>query len=65
MDLDYVNFHWYSQSAADAQGLGETIAYLQRATGKKVITNEIVSMIMTRLHLLLRFKCAKIIIFLS
>lgn len=40
MDLDYVNFHWYSSSSADAQGLGETIDYLQRATGKKVITNE-------------------------
>lgn len=40
MDLDYVNFHWYSYSSADAQGLGETIDYLQRATGKKVIINE-------------------------
>ena len=41
MDIDYVNFHWYSNSAADAQGLGEAIDYLKRATGKTVITNEI------------------------
>ncbi len=41
MDIDYVNFHWYSNSAADVQGLGETIDYLKRATGKTVITNEI------------------------
>ena len=41
MNLDYVNFHWRSSTAADAQGLGETIDYLQRATGKKVITTEI------------------------
>ena len=40
MDLDFVNFHWRSQSAADSQGLGEVIAYLKRATGKPVITNE-------------------------
>ncbi len=41
IDLDYVNFHWRSQTSGDAQGLGETIDYLKRATGKKIITTEI------------------------
>ena len=41
MDLDYVNFHFRSTKPEDAQGLGETIDYLKRATGKRVITNEI------------------------
>ncbi len=41
MDLDYVNFHWRSTSSSDSEGLGETIAYLKRVTGKPVITNEI------------------------
>jgi hypothetical protein len=41
MKLDYVNFHWRSQIPEDAQGLGETIDYLRRATGKTVITTEI------------------------
>ncbi len=41
MNLDYVNFHWRSQTPTDAQGLGETIDYLKRATGKTVITTEI------------------------
>ncbi len=41
MDLDYINFHWRSSSKEDVQGLGETISYLKRVTGKPVITNEI------------------------
>ncbi len=41
MDIDYVNFHWRSQTPGDAQGLGETIDYLKRASGKPVITTEI------------------------
>lgn len=41
MDLDYVNFHWRSSLPEDTQGLGETIDYLKRVTGKVVITTEI------------------------
>ncbi len=41
MDIDYVNFHWRCTKPEDAQGLGETIDYLKRATGKTVITNEL------------------------
>lgn len=41
MNLDYVNFHWRSQTPGDAQGLGETIDYLKKATGKTVLSNEI------------------------
>jgi hypothetical protein len=36
--MDYVNFHWYID---DSRALGETIGYLQRATGKEVVTTEI------------------------
>lgn len=34
---DYVNFHWY---LVDAQALGETIDYLEQATGLPAVTNE-------------------------
>jgi hypothetical protein len=34
---DYVNFHWYLE---DAQALGETIDYLEEATGLPAVTNE-------------------------
>ncbi|TKK69255.1 hypothetical protein FC093_08020 [Ilyomonas limi] len=40
MDIDYVNFHWYSKSN-DVSALKTTIEYLKRVTGKPVITNEI------------------------
>ena len=40
MDIDYVNFHWYGRSN-DTKALEETINYLQRATGKPIVTNEI------------------------
>ena len=40
MNLDYVNFHWYA-STPDSKALGEAIAYLKKATGKTIITNEL------------------------
>ena len=54
-DLDYINFHWYepvlnrwnatSQSSTvptgvDTKAMQEVMAFLNRATGKTVITNE-------------------------
>ena len=52
--IDYVNFHWYEpvrsrggkqgvgdDTPFDMRALGETIAYLKRATGKPVLSNEI------------------------
>ena len=41
MNLDYVNFHWRTQSPADSTYLGETIDYLKRTTNKQVISNEL------------------------
>ncbi|MEP6512522.1 MAG: hypothetical protein ABJA79_01540 [Parafilimonas sp.] len=53
LDIDYINFHWYepigqrtnanARTAAhiDTKALGEAIEYIQRKTGKPVITNEI------------------------
>ncbi len=38
--LDYVNFHWKG-SSPDPQALGEAIAYLKKATGKNIISNEL------------------------
>jgi hypothetical protein len=35
--MDYTNFHWY---IADTQALEESVAYLRRATGLPVISNE-------------------------
>ncbi len=35
---DFANFHWY---VADAEALGEAVAYLRAASGIQVITNEI------------------------
>ena len=40
IDLDYVNFHWYGKSN-DTKALEQTINYIQRVTGKPVVTNEI------------------------
>ncbi len=37
-DVDYVNFHWYTD---DDHALREAIEYLRRATGKPVVTTEI------------------------
>ena len=36
--MDYVNFHWYHR---DTEALAQSVAYLQRATGKPAVTNEI------------------------
>lgn len=36
--MDYVNFHWYQSGRTP---LGQAVAYLQRATGKRAVTNEI------------------------
>jgi len=40
MDLDYVNFHWKATSP-DTQAFNTVINYLQKRTGKKVISNEL------------------------
>ena len=37
-DIDYVNFHWY---AAGSKALKESIDFLERATRKPAITNEV------------------------
>ncbi len=39
-DIDYVNFHWYGKNG-DTKSLVEVVNYLQRATGKLAISNEI------------------------
>ena len=36
--MDYVNFHWYQ---AGAKPLGQAIRFLEKATGKRAVTNEI------------------------
>jgi hypothetical protein len=38
LPLDYVNFHWYG---SPAEALATSVAYLRRATGHEVMTNEI------------------------
>ncbi len=38
LPLDYVNFHWYID---DDEALAQTVAYLGKATGHRVITHEI------------------------
>ncbi len=40
LDIDYVNFHWYGKNG-DTKSLTEIVNYLQRATGKPAISNEI------------------------
>ncbi len=40
LDIDYINFHWYGKSN-NTKALEQTINYLQAATGKPVVTNEI------------------------
>lgn len=36
--IDYVNFHWYQ---AGAKPLGQSIRFLEKATGKRAVTNDI------------------------
>lgn len=36
--MDYVNFHWYHR---DTTALAQSVEYLERATGKVAVTNEI------------------------